>query len=235
MIRTDNIILRGTPQATHDAVDEMAPGTPATIAHSEQQGAATDPGMTTRRTLLGAGLGALLATIATALGRPQAAQAIDYEAVYVGRDLTATVPTTIQNQVNNNDIIVAKSVGLGAGTGGGAAIHGDSESGRGVWGTSRGGHGVQGRSDSSLGVYGYSNTGNGVHGYSGAGDGVSGYTDGAGSGKAGLHGQANVTQEGFGLADLVNHGKSQDKVDFACVMLDSDTIAFSLSRLDPIR
>lgn len=150
---------------------------------------------TTRRTLLGAGLGALAATVATSMGRPQPASAADGDPVQVGQSRLARTPTVFQNQENNNDILVAKSVSTGTGgNGGGAAIHGDSDAGRGVWGTSQGGNGVEGRSDTRLGVYGYCNSGDGVHGYSGAGDGVSGYTDTAGTAKAGLRGLSNTEQ-----------------------------------------
>jgi len=197
MITTSRLAQQSAPRTDRDVEQQGEPVTPTfdVDVDVEPQRTAADAGATTRRTLLGAGLGALVATIAASLGRPQSAKATDGDPVTIGYDVTTTIPTTLQNRVNDNEVIVAKSVAVGGGgTGGGAAIHGDSESGRGVWGTTRSGNGVEGRSATHLGVYGFANSGDGVHGYSGSGDGVSGYADAAGNGKAGLRGLANTDQ-----------------------------------------
>ena len=173
---------------------------PATDAATGADSPTADvaPSRTTRRTILGAGLGALVATVAASLGRAQPAKAADNEVVQVGQSRLARTVTVFQNQENNNDVLEAKSVGIGnASTGGGAAISGRSDSGNGVIGRSDSGKGVEGRSNAagSVGVYGFSNGGIGVYAYSGAGHALAGYANGPTA--FGVFGQAK-DESGFG-------------------------------------
>jgi hypothetical protein len=92
-----------------------------------------------RRALLAAGLGGLLATLAAALGRAPSVRAADGETVLIGGAYDAESVTKITNLTNTNAV-------FGAYSGGGTGVHGDSES----------GYGVSGHSDSSIGMYGSS-------------------------------------------------------------------------------
>jgi hypothetical protein len=96
----------------------------------------------TRRAIIGAGLGAVLATAASAIGRATPVRATDGDAVTVGDStLTATHTTKITNSSNGN-----------------AVFSGESTS----------GVGLRGKSGSSNGVLGLSDTSNAVYGSSGA-------------------------------------------------------------------
>src|SRR5688500_17960674 len=111
-------------------------------------------GNRTRRALLGAGLGALVATAANALGRPSTVRAAGVE---LGIDNAATAKTSITNSVNSSTVLEAVSGAVG---GSGTAISGVSTA---------GGVGVAG-SSSSTGVRGDgSGGGTGVLGTSGSG------------------------------------------------------------------
>jgi hypothetical protein len=135
-----------------------------------------------RRAMLGAGLGALAATVASAIGRPLAARATDGEIVHVG-DFNVT-GNTLETRIGSTSQIAftgestnATGWGLfGAGKGGGVV----------GWGNTSGG-GVTGMSQSVLGflygpipktgVYGVAHqdaTSRGVLGRSTAGVGVQG-------------------------------------------------------------
>lgn len=109
-----------------------------------------------RRALLGAGLGAIAATVASAFGLPLPAQA-EGETMHVGGDyLTATSATQLKNSTTDNDLFIGTSTG----------------SGKGVWGKSTSGIGVQGQSESGAGVRAISSTGYGLHATSAKGNAV---------------------------------------------------------------
>ncbi len=172
--------------ATTDVQRESAPGAPALT------------GPTSRRALLGAGLGVLIGTVATALGRPLGVRANDDQPVLAGNEVTATFTTIVSNKVNDRPVLAGVSQ-LGTG------MIGMSTSSNGVEGTSDSGIGVQGRSNTDKGVYGYSNTGPGVYAYSGDGSGVWGYT-GSQNGKAGIVGQAKEAQSYGAYAENLSIG-----------------------------
>jgi hypothetical protein len=70
-----------------------------------------------RRTLLAAGLGGALATVAAALGRPQAAQAADLDPILAGATTEATSATTLQQNTGSvNGLAVTIAVNGGTGT-----------------------------------------------------------------------------------------------------------------------
>jgi hypothetical protein len=120
----------------------------------------------TRRALLAGSLGAVVAYLAQALGRPLATRATDGDVIHVGDDLTATSRTRITNTTNTSEVIRAESsTGIG--------VYGFSTSGAGVAGSSLSRIGVQGDSASDVGVYGASyESGVGVFGWSQDGTGV---------------------------------------------------------------
>ena len=143
-----------------------------------------------RRAILGAGLGAVAATVATALARPLPVAADDDTDIMQvgGTYLDAQTQTTLSNKANNNTVLYVTSfpsLGHGGGTavyggsGSGIGVEGDSDSANGVYGHSVSGYGVIGNSDSGYGVVGGSNgSGNGVLGASnGSGTGVEGDSD----------------------------------------------------------
>jgi hypothetical protein len=89
-----------------------------------------------RRAVLGAGLGALAATVAAAIGRPAPARA-EGEAIHLGEELTtAQSLTRIRNETNDADVFYAESAGSGT------AIAGIANHSTGVAGTSGDGIGV---------------------------------------------------------------------------------------------
>jgi hypothetical protein len=110
-----------------------------------------------RRALLGAALGAGIAAVASALGRPLPARAADDAPVLVGGEYTATSVTRIANTTNASVVLEGASK-----TGNG--IHGTSDSGRGVFGESTDGNAVEGQTEHGLGVAGHSVWGTGVAG-----------------------------------------------------------------------
>jgi hypothetical protein len=150
-------------------------------------------GHTTRRAILGAGIGALLATIAGALGRPQSALGANGDPLVLGNSNASSSTTVLLSSdpaspglsvVNTSTGAALHGGGTGAATilgfnAGGNAFDGTTKSGNGVIGRSDSGIGVQGRSNTEKGVYGYSNTGPGVYAYSGGNNGIWGYANGA--------------------------------------------------------
>jgi hypothetical protein len=159
------------------AQEAAMPGVRTTATTPESSAGA----VTTRRTLLGAGLGALGALIANALGRAEPARANDGDAVFAGSAVTSFRTTSIASLGADPTFAATSQTGTG--------IRGQSTDAKGVLGTSESGNGVEGRSNTAKGVYGYSNGGPGVYGYSGSGDGVWGYAGGPGG--QGIRGQAN--------------------------------------------
>jgi hypothetical protein len=167
----------------------------------------------TRRAIIGAGLGAVLATAATAIGRATPVRATDGDAVTVGDStLTATHTTKITNPSNANVVFSGEStsgVGLRGKSGSSNGVLGVSDTGNAVYGTSAAETlaAIQGQSTGdSTGVLGWSGTGappttkanTGVYGYAaqgGLGVGVRGegaifgvIGSGLGSGGVGVHG-----------------------------------------------
>ena len=147
----------------------------------------TSPG--SRRALLAAGLGGLLATIAAALGRATPVRAADGEAVEVGGEYSSESVTKISNGTFLGTAIWGDSSGgygiQGSTTSGGSGVYGTCDTGSGVWGTSNDiGTGVIGTSESGYGVSGSSpnvgvfgnnaGSGQGVWGVSTMGTGVAG-------------------------------------------------------------
>lgn len=124
-----------------------------------------------RRAMLGAGLGALAATVGGALGGSHSATATHLGDVQLGHYNAAAAETTIKNTANHGNALVGIGTGLGAG----------------FWGQSDYGEGVLGESDSAPGVIGSSESDNGVYGHSNAplGSGVYGANNSDGYGVAG--------------------------------------------------
>ena len=126
-----------------------------------------DDTRTTRRALLGAGIGALVASVAHALGRPGAAEAADGDVMRAGQDLLVTHRTSLTNTANQDSVFLGQSV-LGIG------IVGKSSTGSGIYGASDTGTGVEGYSTEGTGIAGASLRGNGVRGFSRHNRGVAG-------------------------------------------------------------
>ncbi|HEV8516218.1 MAG TPA: hypothetical protein VGQ47_01105 [Candidatus Limnocylindrales bacterium] len=120
--------------------------------------AITDPAVATRRSLLAAGGGALLAFVAQAIGRPAGTRANDGDAVLAGSDTTATTTTSVTT-TGGNGLLGSSSDGGGA-----SGLRGESSGvfSRGVYGSSSGasGYGVEGVG--KRGVYGHSTDSVGV-------------------------------------------------------------------------
>jgi hypothetical protein len=114
-----------------------------------------------RRALLTAGLGGLVAFVAGALGRPAPTRATNGDAVLVGNGYEATSETFFYNTTNSANVLSASSS--------------NSESGIGIWGNSVSYFGVHGTSSTGTGVSGYSAvSGTGVNGSSVSGEGIHG-------------------------------------------------------------
>lgn len=107
-----------------------------------------------RRAVLSAGIGAVAATVAGALGRPLKVSGAT-QAVALGESNIESTLTKITNTSS-----------------GGQAFEGSSASGFAVVGTSTSSRGVHGTSSSDIGVNGDSQTGVGVNGFSSSGTGV---------------------------------------------------------------
>ena len=123
----------------------------------------------TRRAILSGALGATVAAVAAAVGRPDLARAVNGDVVHVGGSYTATRSTTINAQDSG-------ATGLVAGSNRGYGVVGLSKDGIGVNGSSSIGDGVVGRSKDGIGVNGSSSTGDGVQGFSHNGNGVFGHS-----------------------------------------------------------
>jgi hypothetical protein len=143
-----------------------------------------------RRALLTAALGAAVATVAAAVGRPLPVQAVTGDPVTVGGSFSAILPTAITNttgdaiQAINTSTVASGLYGHASsatGTTYGVFGRSDSPDGTGVKGyvTSSAvtAVGVTGQSTSGAGVYGLSPGGIGVYGQSTAGVGAQGLSD----------------------------------------------------------
>jgi hypothetical protein len=108
-----------------------------------------------RRSLLAAAAGGLIALVAQALGRAAPVRAADGEAVLVGGEYTGTSVTKITNTTNSSTVLQGDSTD-------GVGVVGTSVNLTGVWGQSGSEVGVFGSSPFK-GVYGSSSSGTGVH------------------------------------------------------------------------
>jgi hypothetical protein len=149
------------------------------------------PAASTRRALLAGSLGALVAYVAHALGRPLSARATDGDVIHVGDELSASSVTKITNTANNETVIEA--VGLG----GGVIGRGSSEGYYGVLGSNGSGDGVGGISAAGTGVFGSSSDGVGVHGISFSGPGV----QGSSTDNIGVHGDSAAGTGVYGAGE----------------------------------
>jgi len=158
-------------------------------------------GLSSRRTLLAAGVASTLALLGHALGRPLTVRAADPNDVVLGQTNTAAAVTVINNTAGTGGLM-GQSVGPGTG----------------VLGVSASGQGMEGRSDTGVGLFAISNSptlpvilsqalggGIAVEGYVGtdipqrsAGTGV--------SGRGPTNGVQGMTDNGFGVRGLANAG-----------------------------
>jgi hypothetical protein len=139
-------------------------------------------GPRSRRSLLAAGLGGLVATVASALGRPNVARAGVDGDVVLGQVNTSANATEVHTTSLLGDAIVGNTL-----TGGGRGVVGFSDGGYGVFGSSSSSYGVFGQSQSNAGIYGAGVDHPGVIGHSDNTIGVSGISPN-GSGVAGSSG-----------------------------------------------
>jgi hypothetical protein len=183
------------------------------------------PTPTTRRNVLAAAAGALVAFAAQAIGRPLAVRA-EGEAVVVGGEYTtATSVTKIENQTNTATALWGSNTGLGRGvhgsSGSGTGVYGSADSGYGIWGDSPSGIGVTGFSVSGAGVTGNSTSGGGASGSSYTGTGISG-TSTSGDG---VYGNSS---SGIAVKALSDSGKGIDAISFSNIGADVLTQAGAL-------
>ena len=240
-----------------DVVNTDALAEPGTNAGADAPAPVPPASHTTRRTLLGAGLGALVAAVAGALGRPQAAQAANGEAlILAGANTSSSITTVLSTEPANPafSVVNLSPAGtavhggstngpslLGISSGNGNGVDGSSKGGNGVKGVSDSGIGVQGRSNTEKGVYGYSNTGPAVYGYSGAGHALWGYADGQNA--FGLFGQGkqesgigavgqNLVSQTIGLLGAPKYGvegRAPNAIGFVGVRASAPEAATALS------
>lgn len=156
-----------------------------------------------RRAVLTASVGGLVATVAAVLGRPDIARAGSDGDVILGVQTNSTTGVTgITNTVSNAVFYAADSLGVGVeGGGSDKGVYGTSTAGYGVYGHASTGTAVYGESTTGPGVVGTggtgmsgtSTTGYGVFGSSGGNAGVGGYSNAAGSPAARFWSPANNT------------------------------------------
>jgi len=145
---------------------------------------------TTRRRVLGTGLGALAAVVATALGRPTAPRGVDGQPIVIGIRQSATAETGLVNTSTTANVLLvhsASGVGIDA-YGGEIGLRAGSAMGSGVSGFADTGVGVDGYSVNGTGVNAYSRNRRAVVGTSFSDTGLFGHTDG-------IHGTAGVFGE----------------------------------------
>jgi hypothetical protein len=114
----------------------------------------------TRRAIIGAGLGALGATVVSGLGGASPGRAADGDPIMVGSTVSGTLVTSIANTTNNHSVLVAQSTtgtGLIGTTGSDVGVRGTASTGIGVKGESQSSNGLLGSSASSNAIYGTSN------------------------------------------------------------------------------
>jgi hypothetical protein len=121
--------------------------------------APTTPTAPSRRALLAGAVGGLGALAASAIGRPQIAQAHDVEDVLLGGGNSANTTTLITNNADNGAYVIEASGISGVGVFGhctsGSGLRGDSTSGSGVIAFSNSGAAVSGTSQTWSGIFGY--------------------------------------------------------------------------------
>lgn len=183
--------------------------------------AAEPVGARSRRALLAAGLGGLMAALAAALGRPLPVRATHGD-VHLGAVNNATTTTVVNNSSGADNArglqgaITAGTpgsnsagvIGINRGTAGFThGVHGQhSGSGRGVFGQGASGYGVVGFSNSGHGMLGQTGATNrfGVYGYSPY-RAILGASTGGGSNSAGVWGTSNAT-DGMGVLGNADNG-----------------------------
>lgn len=153
----------------------------------------------TRRALLGAGLGAIAATIASAIGRPAATDAASNPVL-----LNQNNPATDNTKISTTSA---------------TAFWADSRSSRGVYGSSNTYIGVYGSSNSHVGVWGSSGSSEGVVGYSATGNGVGGSS--SASAASGVYGENK--HQGYGVAGRSNSPPLGTSGVFAAATLGDNT------------
>jgi len=130
-----------------------------------------------RRAILAAGLGGLVATVASALGRPPAVRAGSDGDVVLG-DLNSTTGSTQILATTPGDALFVNNSSTGVGIAGNSAssagVYATSDSSYGLWGISQQSYGVYGQSSSTAAIYGDSISHPGVVGHSDNTIGVSG-------------------------------------------------------------
>jgi hypothetical protein len=157
----------------------------------------------TRRALLGAGVGALGAVVANAVGRPGRVLAGTDGDVVKGSGVQqyVTDATWLQNISNNKDVFIGEAGSNGTGIIGrsysGSGVHGDSSQGAGIDGHSYSGTGVRGIG--VAGVWGSGDT-SGVEGGTGqqTGLGVWGHNDALSGSTVGVLGESH-SSDGSGV------------------------------------
>jgi hypothetical protein len=197
---------------------------PAEAQTTSAQGQPTR--VSSRRALLGAGVGALAATLASALGRATPSRAADGQTVVIGGTFSATKTTQISNMTTADRVFRAVSqqgVAVSAKTVGNVAVFAESEASNAVRGISQSGSGVGGISTTGNGVGGLSTAGMGVNGVSFATNkagvagsstgnatgvlGSSGPTPPAAKGKTGVYGHAVQDSSSRGVWGRSNSGQ----------------------------
>jgi len=165
------------------------------------------PSPRSRRALLNAALGAGVATIAAALGRPLPAKAADGDPVVVGGTYTASSVTRFDTGATGAIALWGYSTSQ-------AGVYGQSTSGNGVIGESSSGTGVAGNTTSGIGVVGFSPSGIGVYGISQTNTGVQGFSGafgaqpgGAAPAKTGVHGYAAQDANARGVHGQTTAGR----------------------------
>jgi len=165
------------------------------------------PSPRSRRALLTAALGAGVATIAAALGRPLPAKAADGDPVVVGGTYTASSVTRFDTGATGAIALWGYSTSQ-------AGVYGQSTSGNGVIGESSSGTGVAGNTTSGIGVVGFSPSGIGVYGISQTNTGVQGFSGafgaqpgGAAPAKTGVHGYAAQDANARGVHGQTTAGR----------------------------
>lgn len=142
-----------------------------------------------RRAILAGALGAVVATIATAVGRPNPAAATNGEFVKLGTFASDTDGTGPNAASSTTKIITSAGIGLAA----------ESATGYGLQGISNSNYGVRGSSSASSGIYGVSTSGYGVYATSTLGSAIGAYSpnavavnaSSASTDKAAIRGQSN--------------------------------------------
>jgi hypothetical protein len=148
-----------------------------------------------RRSLLAAAAGGLIAFVAGAMTRPAPTRATDGDAVIVGTSRSATSTTSIYNDMNSNHVLGIASVF-------GKGVVGTSTTTTGIHGSSHSGYGVYGSSNSTAGTVGYSGaSATGVLGYSGTG------TLPAAPAKTGVYGHAVADASSRGVSGRADAGR----------------------------